>query len=77
MGYGLLKDGNRCLLVSRQLYQTFAAIEENCIDVSFSNADPTKCALQMDLLNKLRLSFNGAKHTEPAVKVTRICQFSF
>jgi hypothetical protein len=62
-------DGNRCQFVSRQLLQNLMTIEENCIDVSFNNGDPTKRSLRsIDMLKQLQLSFNGSSHPEPVVK---------
>ncbi|XP_046636653.1 uncharacterized protein LOC124315198 isoform X1 [Daphnia pulicaria] len=62
-------DGNRCQFVSRQLLQNLMTIEENCIDVSFANGDPTKRSLlSTELLKHLQLSFNGLNQPEPVVK---------
>jgi hypothetical protein len=48
-------------------------IEENCIDVSFTNGDPTKRSLlSIELLKHLQLSFNGLNQPEPVVKGTTI-----
>lgn len=69
-------DGNRCQFVSRQLLQNLMTIEENCIDVSFANSDPTKRSLlSIELLKHLQLSFNGVNQPEPVVKGTTISVF--